>query len=43
MLLAERWEGAGGFPDEVASADSEMLHTLEFIIGFPEWKTPLPG
>lgn len=46
-MLAHAWEGADGFPDEVVrilgSGDAEVLRDLEFVAGFPEWQTPLPG
>jgi hypothetical protein len=46
-LLAHRWESAEGFPDEIgsalASSDAAALQGMEFLIGLPEWKTPLPG
>jgi hypothetical protein len=43
--LATRWQGAGGFPPEIAS----LLHTqptfadVEMLLGIPEHKVPLPG
>lgn len=46
-MLAHSWEDADGFPPEVArvlgSSDAEVLRGLEFVAGFPEWQTPLPG
>jgi hypothetical protein len=46
-LLAHAWEEAGGFPPEVkavlTSSDDSVIDGLEFVVGFPEYETPLPG
>lgn len=46
MMLACCWEDAAGFPPEVV----HLMETIrvgdgpvEFLVGFPEHKTPLPG
>ena len=45
--LASCWEAHSGFPDEVqqAIAETELWSPagLDFVMGFPEHKTPLPG
>jgi hypothetical protein len=47
MMLALCWETAAGFPPEVAAtletASTTEFEPFEFLIGFPEHKTPLPG
>ena len=42
--LAYAWESAGGFPVEVREVfrDSQFGN-VELLIGFPEYRTPLPG
>ena len=42
--LAYSWETANGFPEEVAEVfgDSQFSRA-ELLIGFPEYRTPLPG
>ena len=45
--LAYCWEEAQGFPGSVVKAfkDSpyEIFHSIEFLLGIPEYKVPLPG
>ncbi|NQW24002.1 MAG: hypothetical protein HQ475_11210 [SAR202 cluster bacterium] len=45
--LANRWESAQGFPESVSQVfvDSgySQLQNLEFVLGFPEYQTALPG
>jgi hypothetical protein len=46
MLLAACWEETGGFPPEVSQAlkaSPVPINQIEFLFGFPEHKTPLPG
>lgn len=45
MLLAQRWGGAGGFPDRVREAldRAKRLRDLEFRQGLVEHDTPVPG
>jgi hypothetical protein len=46
-LLAHAWEQAAGFPPGVKAvldtSGDPVLDGLEFIVGFPEYETPLPG
>jgi hypothetical protein len=46
-LLAHAWEEADGFPPDVSavlqSNPDPLLSGLEFVAGFPEYQTPLPG
>ncbi len=45
--LAERWEGAAGFPPEVqhlfARSGIPALQKLELLLAIPEYQVPLPG
>lgn len=45
--LAERWEGASGFPNEIqsllADAEDPQLHNLEMLLAIPEYQVGLPG
>ena len=45
--LAYCWEDAGGFPASVKQVLSQsgvrLFEEIEFLVGFPEWKTPLRG
>ena len=45
--LAYCWEAAPGFPESVnkvfAECEYELFHKIEFLIGIPEHKVPLPG
>ena len=45
--LAHCWEAARGFPESVLKvfSDSEYpeIQNMDFIIGLPEYQTPLPG
>jgi Domain of unknown function (DUF6946) len=43
--VAHCWEAARGFAPEVESllATSDLFHDCEFLVGFPEYKVPLPG
>ena len=45
--LACCWEEAGGFPKSVkrvfSQSELELFKGIEFLVGFPEYKVPLPG
>jgi len=45
--LAYCWEEAQGFPKSVhsvfKSSEYELFHSVEFLLGIPEHKVPLPG
>ena len=45
--LAYCWEEAQGFPKSIARVFSqsqfEHFQQIEFVLGFPEYRTPLPG
>ena len=45
--LAYCWEGVQGFPGSVLSvfknSEYELFHSVEFLLGIPEHKVPLPG
>ncbi len=45
--LACCWEEAGGFPKSVqqvfSRSDLERFKGIKFLLGFPEYKVPLPG
>ena len=45
--LAHCWEASEGIPESVlrvfSSSEYPRLHNMEFVLGFPEFRTPLAG